>query len=437
MTPLNNPCYIKIPGDKSITHRALLLSLLTNQENCIIENYANSLDCQTTLNCLNQLGVKFKQTPNKLIINSPFVRYMQIASMTIDAQNSGTTLRLLTGLLAWHDTQFIFQGDNSLNKRPMHRLCEPLKLMGCDFEYLDQSGYPPFKIKGGNLKGIKYQIDVASAQVQSALLLAGLNARGHTIVSVPNLVRTHTSKMFQALNIYQRNFNSQICGVKYLEKPIMPYNMSVPGDLSSAAYFLVLAAITPGLHLILNNININPGRTLITNALIKMEANIKLINHKIINFEEVCDIEIKGGARLKPFNIDYKNIATGIDEIAIIALLMAMADGISYVKDANELMYKESNRLALIIKNFKNCGININAYPDGFSIKGSPQILGDSLWETHNDHRLAMTGLIASCISKRPIKVDNIKCIDISYPQFLMTLKQVGNTYSFDNEIFD
>ncbi len=417
--------YIQIPGDKSITHRALILSLFTQGEDNIIEGFNQAKDCLSTIECLKALGLVVKNIDGRLITYNPDWKLNYTQNTNLDGRNSGTTIRLLAGVLAGAAGEFLFTGDDSLRKRPMARLVEPLRLMGAKVKYLDKDGYLPFSLTGGKLTGIKYKINVASAQVQSAIILAGLKASNCTIVSVPSLVRTHTQNMLKANNVIVKNLNYCVTGVKRLNSPVAGFNIKIPGDLSSASYFLVLGALLKNSHFIMENININPGRDLIIDTILKIGGDLKLLNRKIVNLEPVCDLEIRGNRKLTATTIDYKNIATGIDEIPVIALLMSQAMGTSYVKNAQELMYKESNRLDLIVSNLRQAGAEIKSCEDGFWVKGVDYLHGDSIWVTSGDHRMAMTGLIASAMAKHPIKVDNLACIDISYPGFLDELDKI------------
>ena len=251
--------HIQIPGDKSITHRALILSLFTQGEDNIIDGFNQAKDCLSTIECLKALGLIIKNIDGRLITYNPDWKLNYTQNINLDGHNSGTTIRLLAGVLAGAAGEFLFTGDDSLKKRPMARLVEPLRLMGAKLKYLDKDGYLPFSLTGGKLTGIKYKINVASAQVQSAILLAGLRASNYTIVSVPSLVRTHTQNMLKANNVVAKNLNYCVTGVKRLNSPVPGFNIKVPGDLSSASYFLVLAALLENSHFIMKNININPG----------------------------------------------------------------------------------------------------------------------------------------------------------------------------------
>ena len=411
------PLIIKIPGDKSITHRVLFMSLFYKYSQ--INNFCNSQDCLATIDCLKKLGVAISM--HDLTIKTKLINYdRNFDDIKLDAQNSGTTARLITGIISgWNGSDFILTGDMSLSNRPMSRLIEPLRLMGADITDINNNSKLPILIKGRKLTGIKYSIPTASAQIQSALLFAGLSADNYTITRVPKVVRNHTQKLFRSLNIYCKNIGLLTSGTKRINSIQNSFMYDVPSDLSSASFFMVLASLFQDANIITENVNINLGRKLIIDVMQTINCDLNIYNHKTINFEDIYDINIKSSKSYGDVVIDANNIATGIDEIMIIALLLALNNGTSIIKDARELMYKESNRLSLIIKNLANAGANIQPINDGFKIIGIKELYGDSVWITDNDHRIAMTGVIANLIAKKNIKVDNTNCIAISFLDFL------------------
>ncbi|MBI4532654.1 MAG: 3-phosphoshikimate 1-carboxyvinyltransferase [Candidatus Melainabacteria bacterium] len=418
---------LKVPGDKSISHRALIFSVLTKGTS-LISGLSPAEDCASTARCLRTLGLTIEQATNSkssqdIQVLSPGFTDLQAPATTLFAGNSGTTIRLLAGLLAGQPFSVTLDGDPSLRSRPMSRLLEPLSSMGAEIEYLSQQGYAPFKVVGGVLHGITFHCPVPSAQMQTALLLAGLFAEGKTTVEVPGQVRDHTLRLFEYLGVpYHLNGNNTVT-VTQLTHPLPSFNITIPGDLSSAAFFLVAASLLPQSKVLLQNVGVNPGRCLVLDILKKMGANLTLENVKEIAGEPVADIAISWAGQLVGTTIDGANIATGIDEIPILSLAGALCKGVFSVRGASELKIKESNRLTAMVSNLRLAGAKIREYPDGFEIEGSPKLPGGSPWLSFSDHRIAMTGLIANLVSDQPIDVDNKACINISYPLFQQHLE--------------
>jgi 3-phosphoshikimate 1-carboxyvinyltransferase len=276
----------------------------------------------------------------------------------------------------------------------------------------------PFSITGGDLTGMDFALKVASAQVQTAILLAGLQAQGKTSVSMPALVRDHTERMFAHIGVpFSRDDNGRI-EVTGLGKPLAPFNVTVPGDLSSAAFFIVAAACLPGSDLLLMNVGLNPGRKLVIDALQRMGADIKFEDVREAHCEPVADIRVRYKGRLKGVTVSGEEVASGIDEIPILALAGCTCEGAFVVRDAGELRHKESDRLKAMVENIQDMGITVESLDDGFIIDGAKVLPGASLWRTYNDHRLAMTGLIANCLTQEPLQIEETDSIKISYPRF-------------------
>lgn len=427
---------IAVPGDKSISHRVLILAGCCKGISHI-EGLSPAQDCESTANCLQQLGIAIKTqetngTKNKqsacVSIESPGIKNLAAPQETLFAGNSGTTIRLLAGLMAGQPFTSRFDGDESIRKRPMARVLDHLEQMGTEINYLDSEGLAPFTISGGNLQGQEFTLKVASAQVQTALLLAGLQASGRTTVHLPGIARDHTTRLFKYIGIPFRNGNGETyhaVSVESLDEPIEPFQYKVPADISSAAFFMVAAACLPGSNLVLTNVGINAGRTLVIDVLKRMGANITLLNERIMANEPIADIRVIGSDQLIGTNITHDEIASGVDEIPVLALAGALCKGSFSVKGASELRLKESDRLQLIANNLKAAGADITELDDGFIIAGKKNIPGKSFWHTHLDHRLAMSGLIANLLFDNPVEIEETNSTAISYPSFAQDLKSL------------
>jgi 3-phosphoshikimate 1-carboxyvinyltransferase len=418
---------IFVPGDKSVSHRALMFAVFSHGTSRVT-GLSPAQDCQSTMDCLRQLGLDFsleKNTDSRgahaqpvTIIHSPGIAGLKSSGKLMDAGNSGTTIRLLSGICAGLPFESSFDGDESLRKRPMARVLQPLAEMGAKFRYEKEEGKPPFVITGGHLQGHDFILKVASAQVETALLLAGLQASGRTSVQLPHIARDHTQRMFQYLEIpFERDTQGKTT-VAQLSAPIAPYELTVPGDISSAAFFMVAASCLEGSNILLKNVGFNPGRTLIFDVLKEMEADVSLENVREQCGEPVADIRVRGVKRLKGATISGEKIASGVDEIPILALAGSLCDGQLKVTDASELRHKESDRLALIAQNIAAIGGSIQEFDDGFIISGQEKLNGGGHWQTKLDHRLAMSGLVAQLLCQTPPEIEEIASAGISYPQF-------------------
>lgn len=434
-----------VPGDKSISHRALIFTCLSRGLNRIV-GCSPAQDLASTASCLCKLGLTVIQEPivhndaQKVrlvtLVNSGGLNSLKEPDEVLNAGNSGTTMRLLAGLVAGRNFLCHFDGDNSLRNRPMSRILDPLTKMGALIEYKDEishsipdpirKGFAPFSVQGGNLKGKDFKLPVASAQVQTSLLLAGLQAVGTTSVATPATVRDHTTRMFSYIGVPFSKSNGVIT-VNRLEYDLSPYEIEVPGDLSSAAFFLVASACLPGSELLLKHVGINPGRRLILDVLTRMGADLSIDNEREYRGEPVADIQIKYSGRLQSTSISNIEIASGIDEIPILALAGALSEGSFSVRGAQELRHKESDRLKAIVINLRQAGVTIEELPDGFEIKGQAAIPGGSFWQTHKDHRLAMSGLIAKLLFEKEVEMEETGSIQISYPGFEHDLNKVLN----------
>lgn len=424
---------LQVPGDKSISHRGLIFSALSKGV-CKIYGLSPAFDCTASADCLQQLGLSFERKLASgngdrapyLLVKSPGLAGLRKPDTALFAHNSGTSIRLLSGLVAGSAFSAEFDGDESLRKRPMARVLSRLSEMGANIQYMDKENYPPFRVEGGNLKGRRFELKEASAQVQTALLLAGLQADGKTEVLLPGAVRDHTERMFKHIGLPFQSQNKSHLQVELLESPLEPFALEVPGDISSAAFFMVAAACLPGSELLLINLSLNPGRDLVIQVLKELGAEIEIVSSGLKCQEPVGDVFVRCRRKLKGASvIDAERLASGIDEIPILALAAALSEASLTVQDANELRVKESDRLAAICQNLKSAGATLKELGDGFVIEGSGKLAGGSLWQSFDDHRMAMTGLIAALACSEPVQVDNDSCVSVSYPEFAADLKRV------------
>jgi 3-phosphoshikimate 1-carboxyvinyltransferase len=425
---------LQVPGDKSISHRALIFAALSRGV-CKVYGLSPAFDCVSSLDCLKQVGVNFERRTasdngrreGALLIKSPGLEGLTAPDSMLFAGNSGTTIRLLSGLLAGRPFRSELDGDDSLRRRPMSRVLKPLSSMGAKFTYLQNENYPPFAIEGGNLQGTTFNLEQASAQVQTALLLAGLQAEGRTVVNVPKPVRDHTSRMFKYIGVPFEAEGDTMVSVSRLEKPVEPFTLDVPADISSAAFFMVAAACLPGSEILFTNLALNPGRDLVLQVLKEMGANIEIVDTRELCGEPIADILVTGGKLNGSALIEADRLASGIDEIPVLALAAALGQGVLEVRDAAELRVKESDRLSAIVNNLRAAGADLEESSDGFVVRGKGRLPGGSEWQALDDHRMAMTGLIANLASDHSISVDNDLCVSVSYPDFVHDLKRLSH----------
>lgn len=414
---------IRIPGDKSISHRSVMFSGLASTP-VIVKNFLFSADCCSTISCMQSLGVTVeKQTNGDLYIKGNGLHGLTEPTDILDAGNSGTTLRLLTGILACQPFFSVITGDASLRKRPMARVVKPLTLMGCQMIGRQETRYIPLAVKpGDNITGIEYNMPVASAQVKSAILLAGLFAAGTTVVTEPYLSRDHTERMLEAFNVPIKRSGLSV-SVERVSELTAPEVISVPGDISSAAFWLVAGSIMPESQLTLENVGINPTRTGILDILREMGADITLSNKRLSGKEPVADITVKT-AVLHGVTIEGEIIPRLIDEIPILAVAALFAKGRTVIRGAEELRVKETDRLRAITLELTKMGAKIEETPDGLIIEG-PQKLNFAVCDSHDDHRMAMSLAVAG-IAGSGVAINNPDCVRISYPDFFADLKNVG-----------
>lgn len=406
--PLNGQ--ITIPADKSISHRAVMFSSLAKGKS-IIRNFSDGQDPLSTLKIFNQLGIESNISENEIIINSK--GYLKASELPLDCGNSGTTMRLISGVLAGQNFNSTLIGDESLSKRPMKRIIEPLTQMGAIINSNDYKA--PLEIVGQNLQPINYNSKIASAQVKSCILLAGLGVNdGITSITEPYLSRNHTELMLKAMGA---NITTSETTVSVQKSELSPIEIDICGDISSAAYFIVSALIVPNSKIILKNVGLNPTRTGILDVARKMGASITILDKKEICNEEVGDIQIEY-SELQGCEISGEIIPRLIDEIPVIAVLATQANGQTIIKDAQDLRNKESDRITAVVSELKKLGANIEESPDGMIINGKCKLLGNCEVETYHDHRLAMSLYVAGLICEKEILINGFEWVDISFPTF-------------------
>ncbi|MGJ8642588.1 MAG: 3-phosphoshikimate 1-carboxyvinyltransferase [Luteolibacter sp.] len=408
-----------VPGDKSVSHRAAIFGGLSNGT-CEITNFLPSEDCVNTLNAMRSLGARYDVIdelvgygPVKLRIHGTSMK-LSAPESPIDCGNSGTGMRLLAGLLAGQDFTSELFGDASLSSRPMGRITKPLAEMGAKMETLgEKPGCAPLKIHPSKLKSITYEMPVASAQVKSAVLLAGLFSEGITSVVQPNVTRDHTERMCAAFQLSCRTDGNKIS----LPGGQMPEScdLTVPGDISSAAFWLVAAAAMDGSRLMLKDVGLNPTRTAIIAVLGRMGAGISEVMHNSAG-EPIGNITIHG-AELKGTTLFDEEIPNLIDEIPVIAVAAALAEGDTHIRNARELRVKETDRIATTVENLRKMGADVEEYEDGMIIHGGKPLKGASI-ESHGDHRIAMAFAIAGLFAKGDTVINGTDCINTSYPGF-------------------
>ena len=410
---------LTVPGDKSISHRALLLSAIARGSS-EISGLAPGADLASTANCLRALGVVITQAGRRVLVEGRGLRGLRAPVGTLDAGNFGTAMRLLTGLLAGQPFESIISGDESLRRRPMERIIRPLAQMGARIE--SRSGRPPLLIRGGPLHGISYKLPVASAQLKSCLLLAGLYAQGRTQIIETQPTRNHTERMLRRLGVPLEISDNCLTLSGPLADDLPACDWPIPGDLSSAAFFIAAAALLPGSDLHLANIGVNPTRTGFLTALCDMGAQIELLQERQPAGEPLAELRVRGAARLQAIKLAGPAIPALIDELPLLAVVATQAQGTTVIEDAAELRVKESDRLAAVAKNLRRMGAELEERPDGLIIPG-PQPLRGARLSSYNDHRIAMAFAIAGLIATGKTVISGAEWADISFPNFYRQLE--------------
>lgn len=400
---------ITVPGDKSISHRAVMLGSLADGVTHI-KGFLKGADCLSTIDCFRAMGIDIEVSGNDVTVHGNGLRGLRKPDKTLYTGNSGTTTRLLCGILAGQPFDTEITGDASICKRPMGRVTKPLSLMGADIE----NEYCPLKIRGTALHGMDYRMTVASAQVKTALILAGLYADGETVIHETEKSRDHTELMLAAMGA-DIEVNGLTIRVGKTEK-LAPQNITVPGDISSAAFFLVLGAIMPDSEIFIKNVGINPTRTGMLDVLRDMGADMEFINERTAAGEPVADILIRSSS-LHGTEIGGAIIPRLIDELPAIAVAAVFAEGKTVIYDAQELKVKETNRIRAVVDEFKKCGIAITETDDGMIIEGGLPIHGAD-FAAYGDHRMAMSLAVLAQLADGVSTIDDPDCVNVSYPGF-------------------
>ena len=411
---------ISVPGDKSISHRSVMLGALASGTTRV-SHFLPSADCLSTIDCFRKMGAKIDiKDDENIVIHGCGLHGLSAPSEVLDTGNSGTTTRLMTGILAAQPFDCVVNGDASIRRRPMARILTPLTMMGADISSAE-GGRCPLNVHGRELTGITYELPVASAQLKSCLLLAGLYAEGATTVieGVPS--RDHTERMLSA-------FGADICAVDggvCVKKTdaLVGRDLQVPGDISSAAFFAVAAAILPGSEVLLKDVGVNPTRTGIIDVMLKMGADITMENHRD-DWEPIADLRVRH-SKLHGCEIGGRDIPRLIDELPILAVLAAFAEGRTVIKDAGELRHKESNRIAAVTAELSKAGIDITETDDGMIINGGKTPMGAD-FASYGDHRIAMAMAVCALAADGASSIDDADCVKISYPNFFADLEMLS-----------
>jgi len=417
---------VSVPGDKSISHRALILGAI-GEGSSRVENFLPAADCRATLRAVRALGVEVEElAPTTLIVHGRGLHGLQEPDDVLDCARSGTTIRLLAGLLAGQPFLSVLSGEAQLRRRPMARVVEPLRLMGATILGHDAGRRPPLAIRGGELRGIDYTLPVASAQVKSALLLAGLYADGPTTLHVPGPARDHTERMLAAMGtrLAIGDWGVQIEPGGQLQA----LDVAVPGDLSSAAFLVVAAMLVPGSEITVEGVGVNPTRTGLLDVLQAMGADVVLHGEREVSGEPVADLVVRA-CELRGVEVGGGVVVRMIDEFPVLAVVATQAQGETVVRDSAELRVKETDRIATTVAELRRLGAEIEARPDGFVVHGPTRLHG-AIVHSHGDHRLAMALTVAGLIATGETIVQDVDCIADSFPGFEATLAHLGGLAS-------
>jgi 3-phosphoshikimate 1-carboxyvinyltransferase len=413
------------PGDKSISHRAIILNSVAKGE-AKVDNFAPGADCLSTVRCLKALGVKIGRRGSRdspaLLVSGTGENGLKEAGNVLDARNSATTMRLLGGLLASQPFLSVITGDVSLRKRPMGRLIEPLRLMGAEIWGRGQDSFAPLVIKGRGLSGIDFALPIPSAQIKSAILLAGLFAHGDTVLHEKTRSRDHTERMLKQMGVSLQSQGTSI-SLFPLSSSLTRLNLRVPGDISSAAYFMVSAAIHPSARILISDCGINPTRTGIIDVLLAMGVRLRIESERLEAGEPLADIVVES-SELKGIEVGGDIIPRLIDEIPVLAVAACVARGKTVIRDAGELRVKESDRIATVANELSRLGARIEPLRDGMVIHGGRPLWGTEV-DSHLDHRLAMSLAVAGLVAKGETVIKRAHVAQVSYPAFWQTLQQV------------
>lgn len=408
---------IRPPSDKSLTHRAYMFASFATSPS-MVRNPLRGEDCEDTRTCLIHLGLRHEQLSETEFRLIPAKEWTQ-PNEALNCGNSGTTMRLMSGLVASRPLDVTMIGDASLSRRPMKRIAEPLRLMGADFE----GDTPPIRIRGGNLKGIHYQSSVASAQVKSCTLLAGLLAEGTTSVTEPSLSRDHTERMLTGMGIQvvRDGLTVSVAGGQQGHG----FEFDVPGDISSATFFMVLAALLNGSQITVQSLGVNPSRTGPLDVFAQAGVPFEIVNERMELGEPVADVIIGTAPILRPFTIEGDLVPRLIDEIPVLAVLATQCEGTSIIRDAKEMRVKESDRIELVASNLIRMGAKVEVFEDGMAITGPTPLKGVQV-DSKLDHRIAMSFAVAGCIAEGVTEIIGAESIRTSFPSFEQELARLA-----------
>ncbi len=411
---------ITVPGDKSISHRGVMFGAISDGIT-ELTGFLDGADCRSTIGCFKAMGIDISQDKDHVVIHGKGLHGLAAPSNMLDVGNSGTTTRLISGILAGQPFISSLNGDESIQKRPMGRIITPLTQMGAHIKSLKDNGCAPLEIGGRQLHSIHYDSPVASAQVKSCVLLAGLYADGITSVTEPVVSRNHTELMLSGFgaDIKSEGLTASIVG----NPKLLGQKIAVPGDISSAAYFIAAGLICDNADLLIKNVNTNPTRAGIIKVAKDMGGKLELLNERIVSGEPVADIHVCTSS-LHGCEISGDIIPTLIDELPVIAVMASAATGTTIIKDAAELKVKESDRIVTVTENLKAMGADVTATEDGMIIVGGKELQGTTI-KTYKDHRIAMAFAVAGLIANGKTDFDDEKCCVISYPNFFETLNRL------------
>jgi len=412
---------VRVPGDKSISHRAVMFGALA-EGTTTIEGFLPGADCLSTIDCFRRMGVKIEQAGDRVTVYGKGWYGLEEPSQHLDVGNSGTTIRLMAGILATQPFHAVMEGDESIAKRPMRRVIGPLRQMGAKIDGRKDGEYTPLSIRGGGLQGISYQSPVASAQVKSAILLAGLQAKGVTSVTEPQLSRDHTERMLQAfgVKVVRDGLTVSVEGGQTLTGRAI----RVPGDISSAAFLIAAVMMVPGSSLLIENVGVNPSRTGIIDVVRAMGGRIELQNERIVNEEPVADLLVTH-SELRGIEIGGEIIPRLIDEIPVIAVMATRANGRTVIRDAEELRVKETDRIATVASQLSKFGASVTPTPDGLIVEGATQLTGAAI-DSMGDHRIGMAMAIAGLAAEGETVIANDAAINVSFPGFADLLARIS-----------
>ena len=423
---------LNLPGDKSISHRAAIIAAIAHGRSRI-KNFSTSEDCVATLRCLRQLGVSIAREGEDVLIDGVGLRGLRTPSQPLDCGNSGTTMRLLAGVLAGQDFKSTLTGDGSLRARPMQRIIEPLQMMGANVS--SANGRAPLTIQGGSLKAIDYELLVASAQVKSCILLSGLNAHGRTKVIEKRITRDHTERMLRwfgtAIETGDGTHEGETFATVSGQPNLRARDVEVPGDISSAAYFVAAAGLIEGSALEIDSVGLNPTRTLHLDLMKSLGVSFTLKNNVEVNHEPVGDIYVEGSARVyrdtlpdSSLTVPAADIPPMIDELPLLSVVGSQVEGGITIRDADELRFKESDRIAATCAGLQAMGAEVDVFHDGLRVSGPARLHGARI-DSHGDHRIAMTFAVAGLLAEGETEIENAECVGVSFPEFFTLLDSV------------